>query len=510
MPSRFDTTGSSKEIRRDLLSHAQYEPRLFMGGDPLIGFEPTYTPPELSYWGVTTHDKQINAAMVESGNLATWVMNTIVDPVIPGEQRFVGLGPGLLAREQFPKKEAVNGWLLLSRQISPVQNVADIDQRIEFVDTDFDPNDATNRWMEQSSNGQLLQMAIAEGFDLEGMLRDTRNLDHFVYTQNRILAHTQALTNIRMWEERAGLTAKWSSRVMSLGLNYLLTDPTMAPSMILPFGWARSAGSAIRIGKATRHIAAPVVGGKRAVALGRAAQALSPEAIHVGLSTHIGHRAAVAAELAAYGGVFDLAIQQQRMEQSEILFDNEDYQQHFSWGELGLAVGFSALAGSVFAGRGSKSLKETRKAVTEAVGGGPESPISHSIDNVPAQLMLDLSAVRVQRAAQAVLGPKAADIGQYLDPTLLSEAGLTPIHIAEVMEQLAKATGNKRVAPGAVMKMLGDLFTDATETRASRDILEQTFATEIEKTALARALARAARANPRHRAACAQHTPDRG
>ena len=216
MPARFDTTGSGKELRRDLIGHAQYEPQMFIGGNSILGWEPTYTPPELSYWGVVSHDKQINAALTEGGNLATWMFNTFLDPLIPGDQRFVGLGPGLLMREQFPDKPAINGWHLLSRQISPVQNVADIDARIEFVDTDFNAEEATNRWMKNSHNGRLLQMAIEEGFDLEGMLRETRNLDHFVYTQNRIFAHAQAWQNIRSWEERAGLTTKWTSRVMSL------------------------------------------------------------------------------------------------------------------------------------------------------------------------------------------------------------------------------------------------------------------------------------------------------
>jgi len=496
MPARFDTTGP-KELRRDLLSHAQYEPQLFIGGDPLVGFEPTYTPPKLGYWGVTTHDKQINAAMVESGNLATWVWNQVVDPLIPGDQRYVGLGPGLLMREQFKGSEPVNGWRALSRQIMPIQNVADIDRRITFEDEDFDANDATDRWLSQPANGQLLQLAKAEGFDLGGMLRDTRNLDHFVYTQNRILAHAQAMGNIRRWEDNAGLTVKWTSRVMSLVGNYLLTDPTVAPSMVLPFGWTRFAGSSISIGAKTIRLAAPITGGQRALALGRAASALSPEAVHVGLATHIGHRAAVAVEMGVYGGVFDGAIQAQRMEQSEILFDNEEYQQHFSWAEMGLAVGISALGGFVFAGRGSKNLKEIRRANAETAGGGTHSPIAHDLDATQAQTRLDTSAVRVQRAAQALLGTDAHVIGAYLDPTLLSEVGLTPIHIAEVMERLAHASGNKRLAPGAVMQVLADLFTEAGESRATRSILEQTFATEIEKTALATALNRAARANPK-------------
>lgn len=496
MPARFDTTGSGKELRRDLIGHAQYEPQMFIGGNSILGWEPTYTPPELSYWGVVSHDKQINAALTEGGNLATWMFNTFLDPLIPGDQRFVGLGPGLLMREQFPDKPAINGWHLLSRQISPVQNVADIDARIEFVDTDFNAEEATNRWMKNSHNGRLLQMAIEEGFDLEGMLRETRNLDHFVYTQNRIFAHAQAWQNIRSWEERAGLTTKWTSRVMSLASNYLLTDPTVMPSMVLPFGWARAFGSSVKIGAKTIRLTAPIVGGQKALALGKAAAALSPEAIHIGLATHVGHRAAVAIEMGVYGGVFDGAVQAQRMEQSEILFDNPDFQQSFSWGEMGLAVGVSALAGFVFAGRGTHNLKEARKAVTEVAGGGPHSPIAHSLDNVPAQARLDLANVRVQRAAQAVLGSKAGEIGHYLDPTLLSEVGLTPFHIAVVLEQLAQATVGRNVSKGTVMRVLADLFTDAAESRATRDVLEQTFATEIEKAALARALARAARANP--------------
>lgn len=500
--SRFSAgTNINPEIRYDLQSAAYAQPDLFIRGDAVQGFDVTAAPPELGFWGVTFHDKQINASTIESGNVPTWVFNNVIDPLVPGEQRFVSLGAGLLMREAVTgEREEIDGYRALSNRISPVVNVAELDKVLTFRDENFDAKTATAEWLDNQTNGELVQLAARHtGRDLEAILGSARNRQHFHYLQMRELTHAQAMQDLTQWEDDAGFGLKWSSRVSSFVGNYLLTDPSFLPSMFIGVGELNAAGKALQIGPKVIRLSAPVVGGQRALAAGRAADALlrSPKAIHAGLVSHLGHRAAVAVEIGAYGGAFDLAVQQQRIAESEILLDDPEHQQHFSWAELGLSVVAGGTLGFALAGRGGTRLQETRRASIEAAGGNPSSPLSYSFDNVRGQVRMDTAGIRVQRAAANLMGDDFDSAAMYLDDALLSEVGLHRFQIADAMEELVFAAGDQGLPAVTVHRVLSDMLSEARKVKGlSDDLIGSAAGSQLEQAALAEAMGRAARELP--------------
>ena len=518
MPGRFSPTGPS-EIRYNLLQPEDYEPRLYIGGSPETGFQPTAAPPRISYWGATFRDKQINAATIESGNVATWLMNYVVDPLVPGEQRFVSLGAGNLMRRQLGDTgEAVSGWKALSNRVSPVQNVAGFDQQLKFEDEDFNSENAVREWLDAEGNRSLAGIAAREGFDLPEMLRDARNRDHFVYIQNRVLMHAQAVQNFRNWEAEAGLALKWSSRVNSAVTNYLLTDPTFLPSIVTPSGAVRGAATLAQpAGRAVLRASAGIKGAAQslvlhapevapalrtgAVASGAASAVRTalraPAVAHAGLTTALSRRGAIAVELGAYGGAWNLVSQQQRMAESEILFDSPEFQQQFSWSELGLSVGLGATLGFILAGSAGRNLDETRKAVTEAAGGSAESsPIAHSLDNWRAQALVDDAGIRIQRAAERVMGDDLDALAPYLDDEMLRQAGMTRFDVAQVIEMVAEAVGDTPIQKPAILRVISDAVEEGRRLRGIGEEIEDAMGSAIERTGWAEALGLAGRALP--------------
>jgi hypothetical protein len=502
MPSRFTVSGP-QEIRYNLLSPSEFQPKTFIGGHPSIGFAPTAAPPQASYWGITFREEQIHAANIESGNASTWALNNVVDPLIPGEQRFVSLAAGNLMRQQMGEAAPEeDGWKALTNRISPFQNVAGMDRRLTFRDENFDAAKATDEWVAQPSNQRLADLAGAQGWDLPTAMRGARNRDHWVYIQNHILQPAQALETIREWDAQAGTALRWSSALMSTFGNYLLQDPSFAPSVVfMPTSLASTAGLSARAagaGARATRLAAPVVGGRSAAAVGRGVSRVieAPAAAHAAMSASLSHRAAVAVELGAYGGLWDSAIQQQRIAESEILFDDPEFQQEWSWAEFGLAVGISGALGFGLAGRGGTNPDRVRRGAVEAAGGSPSSPMSTSLRNVRAQLKHDSAAIRAQRAAVKVVGRDFDSVFHYLDDAILQEAGLHRFQVADTMEALAEATGDATLPAEAVHEVLGALFTEGRRVRKVRDELDGAFGGQMEQAALAEATGRAARELP--------------
>jgi hypothetical protein len=503
MPSRHYTVNGPREIRYSLMTPEAYQPNLYLAGNGVAGFHTTAAPPEIGFWGVSFRDKAVNAATIESGNATTWVLNNLIDPLVPGEQRFVSLGAGNLMRQQFEGEQEVDGWRALSNRLSPVQNVAEFDKRLTFKDHDFDANAAVAEWMEDGGNQVLARLAEREGFDLPGMLGDARNLDHFVYLQNRILTHARAMQNIREWEEKTPWYGEATSSIYSGVFNYLLTDPSFAPSLVVGPGALNAAGKSVAVGARTIRLSAPVLGARAGIVAGRTAAALAkaPAAVHAGLAAKIGYRAAVTVELGAYGGAWDAAIQRQRMAESDILFDSPEFQQNWSWAEFGLATGLSASLGFALAGRAggrtSRSQREIRRSVTEAAGGSPSSPVAYSFNNLPAQLRVDGATIRAQRAAERILGDDFDVVAPYLlDDAYLTEAGLHRFQVTEVLEEMAEALDGEALSGDAVQTVLTDLFREARRVRGLRSELTDSASTQLEQAALAEALGRAARELP--------------
>lgn len=520
MSTRF-TSGKNvnPEMRYPLLSAGETTPDRYIGGDSTQGFDVTSAPPKLGFWGVTFHDKQINAAMLESGNATTWVFNNIVDPLVPGDQRFVSLGAGLLMKEAMTgKREEIDGYRALSNRISPIINVAQLDQVLTFRDENFDAQAATSEWMDNPTNNTLLSLvAQSTGRDLESILSTARNRAHFVFLQNRELTHAQAMQDIRQYEDDAGFSITALSRVSSFVGNYLLTDPSFVPSVFVgpgsgglagkSFLGMKLSGKSIAAGvipkaltrqQSITRLAAPLMG-QRALSVGRVAQTLadSPAAVHAAFSSHVGHRAAVAVELGAYGGAWDVAIQQQRLHESERLFDDPAHQEHWSWAELGLSVGLCGALSYVLAGRGGVHKNEMRKAVVESVGGNPSSPMAHTFDNYHAQGLMDTAGIRFQRAAARVLGDDFDSVAMYLDDGMLHAAGLHRFQIAEAMEELAFAGGKEGLTAAAAHRVLSDLVQEARKVKGLHAVMAEKHAgNQLEQAAFAEALGRAARELP--------------
>ncbi len=497
MPTRFDSV-EPREIRRTLISREQFEPVLFIGGDPIAGFFASSTPPDMGFFGVTFRSKQINAATIEPGNAATFIMNTVVDPFTPGDQRFVSLGAGMLMRQAFnDRAEPVSMLKALSNRLSPVQNIADLNRRLQFVDEDFNAEEATAEFV--ASSPSLVQIAERRGIDLPNLLRGSRNIEHFQYLKNRSLLHAQALGEISQFEEQAGMVKFATSRLLSGVGNYLLTDPTFLPSLFIGPGTLNAAGKAIKIGSKLANLTYPILGLDKALRVGVIASAIlkSPAALHAGLATHLGHRGAVAVELGIHGGLWDSAFQNERINQSLVLSDDPNYQQHFSWAELGLAVGIGSTLGYVLGGGRGASKSMTRKAHVEIAGGDiSSSPLAHSFDNIKAQGRLDQSAINVQRAASRIIGDDFDVVAPFIDDIALNRAGLTKFDVEVALNQVADAIGDRQLPANAVVRILDDLFEEAERFRGLLTKTELEIGGEIERRAFANAMGRAARELP--------------
>jgi len=501
--SRFTVGSPISELRYGTTDPSGSTPDLYLEGDAAQGFDVTAAPPELGFWGVTFHESQINAAMLEPGNIATWLMNnpaSLVDADDPefGENRFVSLGAANIMREAMPEGSLreVDGYRALSNRLSPVQNVNELDTILMFKDEDFNADEAVAEWTANPSN-KIKSAAVQRinGRDMADVLKGARNRNHFHFLQMRELQAAKARQNMDNWSEESNIFSNTASYVGSGVFNYILTDPTFAPSVVLPVGGAGKLGQAAgMIGKSVSRVGGATAG-KVATALAK-----SPAAVHTSIANRIGHRAAVAVELASQGAAFDVAVQQQRIQNSEVLWDDPEYQTEFSWAELGLVTGMGAALGFATAGfsKGSyQNLKEVRRASADVAGGGNSSPIAHSLDNLNAQFRVDQAGVRVQRASERLLGDDFNQMAIYLDDEELIKAGLHRFQIADVMERLADNVGEEGLDAVAVHRVMSDLIADARKVSKAKSDAVETFAgNQLESIAFAESLGRAARELP--------------
>jgi hypothetical protein len=520
MPNAFEPYGR-QEVQFAFDPDNRWNPDLY--SDPVLGT--TMAPQDVGFWGVTMRDKQVVAQDISPGNALTWVMNNVVAPILPGEQRYVSTGASMRMHEAIEGDTTLDGWDWLTHKIGPVQDVGDITQRLEFRDINWDAKQFANDWASNPENAATRAAVLrSTGKDLHAMLADSRNMEHAVYLQRYHQRQAQALDRIKEFDDQAGLALRYSSRLASGAANYLLTDPTFAPSLLIPFGGTQQAAArtgliaavkARRIGTAINRFGTSLVlhapnkapaivkGGKATQALARGLVRLgeSPSAAHRGLATIISHRGAVATEMAMLGGFQDLAHQNERVRHSEVLTDIDAYQNVFRWDEMGLAVGVGAAAGYIFGGRAAHRIGQQallREAVTETAGGGASAPIRHSFDNVGAQGMVDNLAVAAKRAAERLVGDDYDSIAAYvLDDALLLEVGLTRGHMVRVLEELVDAADGAALNPNAVHRILADEITAASKARRGLAALDDTLGNQLEQEAFANALGRAARETPK-------------
>lgn len=514
MPNRYIASGVP-EYRPSLTPQDEYQLPTYIDGNPETGYAPSIAPPKVGYWGITAKQKQQNAAMLDPGNVATWAADGVVS-LSGGEQRFVSLGAANLMERQLGeglKKES--GWRWLSNTLSPVRNVADIDARLQFQDDDFDAESETAAWIDNPTNLRLAEMAGKYGFDLPTQMRQARNRDHFVFLQNRALMGAKALQDIETFEEQSMKVTEWASMVQSAVQNYLLTDPTFLPSLFIPLG---PGAQAVRVSgqtglkflpaalTASRSVGAalPASLARTAEITGRAVGAVqrSPAAFHGALSTATGHRAARAIEMAAYGAAFNAASQRGRIEQSQVIFDDPDLQDNWSWAEFGLVAGASsllgfALAGKAAAGRadGAEGVRRTIAAIVDDTAQQPYAqPLVEGLDYVRAQAIFDNASVKAQRAAESLLPGRSWVVGEFFDDAVLAEAGMTRLDMEELLVGMVEGFKGRTFDENAVLGVLSSALNEGRVRRAAMNLDD--MGTQLERTALSEAMGRAGQEMP--------------
>lgn len=504
------------EVRPGTISAADYQYPLYIEGTPEAGFRPAIAPPKVGYWGITSVTKQQIAAELEPGNIPTWIANRTAS--LEGERRFVSLGAAKLMERQLglDNLPAASGWRHLSNTLSPIRNVAGIDQRLTFEDDDFNAEAETQEWL--ALNQGLATAAARYGVDLPDQLRQARNRDHFVFLQNRALMQAQALQNIETFEEQSYGITEFASMMHSALQNYLLTDPTVLPSLVIPLGpgatAARVSGQSVLKGTALAgltkpvnvvRLGAPVLGHNvlpvaRGLAAGQNAVTRAPAAVHGALSMATSHRFARAIELGVYGGAFNLASQRGRIEQSKVIFDDPDLQDTFSWAELGLAVGATALlgyalagkgAGGRFRGEGPDGSPSLMSAVVDSQGHRAEAnPIVQSLDYVRAQAVLDNASVRIQRSAEILMPGRSWVIGEYLDDAVLAEAGMTRLDMEDLIVSMVEGFKGRTFDENGVRAVLNAALDEARMVKSFSDEIAS-VGTQLERAAFSEALGRA-------------------
>ena len=498
--ARFDNFPRS-ELRRNTAMPLDYERDTYLQGDTLNGFYLTAAPRKMSWWGMTYHTKGVLASLTESGNFATWGLNHGIAPLVPGEQRVVKMGTALLMEENFPgeRAEPQNAMAALAGRIHFAKDVSWIDKRLQMVDEDFDAAKWTKEYIEADT--MMVGKLALLGFDMHEVLKDARNAEHWMYLKNKTMTHAVALQEMETWKAQVGWLQEGTSMFVSGLSNYLLTDPTFAPSLVVPIGGGlgQAAGRAGQAASAVKGVfgTAKVLGTnmRPGLAAGRAASRIfmAPRTIHAAAAAKVGHRAALALELGTWGGAWDLAYQSERLKQSDIETDNPDLQQEFSWSELGLAVGITAGLGFMMGGRVGKLAQARKNAVMQA-GGGDHSPIYYTWDNYKAQHRMDSTAVRVQRASHTLLGEDGHHVvAPFMQPKMLQEAGLQSDHVLHAMRLLQESVPNGQLRASVVQDALSSMFLHGRKTRGALRFTEDALESALERQAWAQALGRAGR-----------------
>lgn len=499
----FDPRGKLRGLQRARTLGALAEPDRFIMGNPANGFYTTPKPPDMGYWGITFHAKRINADLENPGNLLTWIANRMAD-FTGSEKRFVSVGAGSFmgaaafgdsnARNR-AETETISGWKWLSNRFSPLQDVSEIDRILSFKDEKFDPAEAMQEFVENSPN--LAAILESEGRDLNMFLVAT-NRDAFQYILNREMMHIQALDQISRFNNQVGSFNNISSKIISGAFNYLLFDPSVAPSLAVGVGGVQLAANTARVGagilrfgekttrfgqslilhapKAAPAVTAPAVVRITAAAVTRVGGA--PAAAYAALAARWGTAAATGVELGLVGVAWDAAIQQERLQDWNGIFGGTEWAKEFSFAELALsgtiggALGFtlSKVTSAISSG---ESASRARRAAIEATGGDADSVVAREgfIDSkaVRAQAHEDTRMIRIQELAERISGNKHADLGFLLDRKLLDDAGLMIDDVMQFLETIATALDGKIVDSVPIVRLAQELLEQARVARVAGD-----------------------------------------
>lgn len=491
----FDPRGELRGLQRARTLAALAEPERFITGDPANGFYTTPKPPDMGYWGITFHAKRINADLENPGNLLTWIANRMAD-FTGSEKRFVSVGAGSFmgaaafgdsnARNR-TEVETISGWKWLSNRFSPLQDVSEIDRILSFEDEKFDPNEALQEFVDNSP--ALAATLESEGRDLNMFLVAT-NRDAFQYILNREMMHIQALDRISRFNNQVGSFKNISSKLLSGAFNWLLFDPSFAPSLAIGVGGVQlaagaerasvgilRAGGAITRARTAAQVAAPV----RLTASAVSKVGGAPAAAHGALAARWGTAAATGVELGLWGVGWDAAIQQERIRDWNEIFEGTEWAKEFSFGELALsgiiggALGFT-LSKVTNAISGRASASRARRAAVEATGGDADSVVAREgfIDSkaIRAQAHEDTRAIRIQELAERISGNQHADLGFLLDRNLIDDAGLMIDDVLQFLETVATALDGEIVDSVPIVRLAQELLGQAKAARTAGDVTD--------------------------------------
>jgi hypothetical protein len=517
MPNLYDPR-NLEGLRRDRLSAsmAPMGTELFLLGDPAQGFYTTPSPPSLGFWGVTFHSKRINADLENPGNVLTWVANRTAS-LLGSEKRFVSVGAGsFMGAAAFgdsnvrsrAQKEKIDGWRWLSNRFSPLQDVSDIDAVLSFEDVAFDANEAVSQFQEASPS--LVRVLEAHGRDMD-MFREATNREAFQYILSRELMHIQSLQQIQQYNSEIGAFKNISSKIISAGWNWMLTDPTFVPAMMTGVGGVQlaanaekagigllRAGTALSRARQVGNVAAPIKVAAQAVT--RAGGA--PAAAYGALSARIGTAAASGVELAMYGAAFDATLQAERIDDWNQIFGDTEWQKEFSWAELGLSTvlvgGFGYALGGATKAFSSARTNQTRRALIESMGGDPDGPVARQGFDGPAveaQAFDDIERIKFQEVAEAVLGKRHTDLGWLLDRKVLEDFGVSLVDITDAIRTFAVALDGDIIDSAPVLRYLKQ-FLDQARTKKATEGLDPA-SKALRRQAEWNALQRAQREIPR-------------
>lgn len=355
----------------------------------------------------------------------------------------------------------------------------------ERVDPNFDSVNEIKGWRED--NPKLASILDLKMPGLEDALMNVNNQEWFKYVINLSLSRIQAEQKIEERNNRIG-TFRWLGEAGVDGfVNYLLRDPTLAPSFLFFAGTkALQAGS---VAFADDILRLGAKGGQVAGLSSRAAASTvryigsAPALVHGGLAARVGHATALGVELGAYGAALDTAAQLDMMRVWNSVFEGTDAERTFSYNELFLMSGLMGslgfgLGGAIGGFRPSR-VRQMREGLVAATNGDINSRAARRGFSDPASAPImqteDMARVSVLNKLER-LSPSteanANDLHWLMDSRVLEEHGVLPFQVDDVLDDLLDLLGEGTITKRTLTEFMIDWLVEAgVHNRAERFVI---------------------------------------